>query len=73
MTSWIREEKTITTIEYRVPAPQPWGACWNEVELALGAATREFKDMSGWNHVPDDSVRVTTEDDTIVISFTRTK
>jgi hypothetical protein len=68
VTGWTRREKTVTTIEYAVPADEPRGACWNQVQQALNAAVREH---SPWkNPVPaDDAIRVHARDDEIVISF----
>lgn len=56
-----------------MPAPQPWGAVYVELYKALAAAERSYREARGVpGHVslPDDVLRVTTEEDAVVISYT---
>lgn len=63
MTTYSRSEKTVTTVTYRVPAPEPLGAPYTEVLRAINAASREFLAEH------DDDLRVHANDDMIIISF----
>lgn len=69
MSTWGRSEHTVTTIRYTVPAPHPLGAAWAEVANALDAAKSECRRQNGGDPLSDDAIRVTAEDDQIVISF----
>jgi len=73
--TWSRSEKTVTTVMYSVPAPEPWGAVWNEVAQAINAAIAEYKKKfpgATAHYVPsDDSIRIHAEDEAIVISFVK--
>lgn len=68
MATWSRAEKTTRTVEYTVPANEPWGATWNQVQQALSAAVTEWETRHE-HKMHDDSVRVHTRDDEIVITF----
>lgn len=71
MADFSRSEKVTRTVEYTVPASEPWGANWNQVQQALNAAVREWEltHRSGNPEPPDNAVRVHVRDDEIVISF----
>lgn len=70
MPTWSRSESTVTRAEWRIPTNPPWGACWNEVYSVIEIATGEYRSTTG--KVPsDDSIRVHTEDDAIVVSFVK--
>lgn len=79
MPNWTREERTVTTIEYKVPAPEPWGACWDDVQQALNAVIQEYRQRYStpstnplsppYREPSSDSIRVHVTDDTIVFSF----
>lgn len=71
VSTWSRGKKTTRTVEYTVPASEPLGANWNQVEQALNAALREWElaYRSGNPEPPDDAVRFHVRDDEIVISF----
>lgn len=68
MATWSRAERTAVTVEYSVPAPQPWGACWDQIEQALSAAVGEAA-MVLDRRPSADTIRVHARDDEIVISF----
>lgn len=69
MPTWGRSEQTVTTVRYTVPAPHPVGAPWAEVSNAMDAAKSECRRQNGGDPLSDDALRVTAEDDQIVISF----
>ena len=73
MPDWTRSEKTVTTVMYRVPTREPWGAVWTEVAQALNAAIAEYNERfpaAAAHDIPsDDSIRIHAEDEEIVISF----
>lgn len=71
MTTWTRGEVTRTTVEYHVPTYEPWGADWNQFQVALNTAIREWKDLNGERTPSDDAIRIHPGDDEIVISFYR--
>lgn len=71
MTDWSRSERTVKTVEYTVPASEPWGACWNQVQQALDAACREYNERYKRDREPsDDAIRAHVTDDAIVFQFT---
>jgi hypothetical protein len=56
-----------------VPAAAPWGACLGDLNAALGAARRAYREAHGLDEnwgLPDDAMRIRPVDDEIVISFT---
>ncbi len=72
MATWSRTEKTVTTVEWHIPADQPWGACWNEVYNVILMALEEYKTMKhSTNRPSDDSIRVHAQDDVIVVSYVK--
>jgi len=72
MPTWSRGEKTVTTVEWRIPAAPPWGACWNEVYNVITMAIEEYVEMKQSTSTPaDDAIRVHPEDDVIVVSYVK--
>lgn len=70
MADWGRGGRVTHTVEYTIPAREPWGACWNQVQQAVDAAIAEYCRVHGLNGEPaDDAVRVHVTDDSVVISF----
>ena len=70
MTTWSRSEVTETTVNYTVPATEPWGATWAEIYQAISAALEEIR--GGGGGIPsDDAIRVHAVDEAIVVSFTK--
>lgn len=68
MTDWTRAERTRVTVEYEVPAKEPWGACWNQVQQALDVAREEY--FHDYKRGPaDDAIRVHVTDNAILIVF----
>ncbi len=68
MADWSRQEKTVTTVEYVLPAPAPWGACWNDMSNVIDAVLSEYRRLYG--HRPsDNAVRVHATDEEVVVSF----
>lgn len=72
MATYTRREWSTRHVEYAVPAEQPWGACWVEVDKAIVAATVEYRQR---HFIPDDALpaddwlRVYPGDDEILIRF----
>jgi hypothetical protein len=72
MVTYSREEKVRRTIEYRVPAEMPYGACWNQVVQAINAAIRELREAGALvdgEEPSDDRIWIQPNDDSIVIVF----
>jgi hypothetical protein len=68
MADWTRAERTRVTVEYEVPAKEPWGACWNQVQQALDVAREEY--FHNYEHGPaDDAISVHVTDDAIKVIF----
>lgn len=68
MASWTETERTRVTVEYTIPAAEPWGACWNEVLRVLHLAQEEyFKLYQRWPS--DDAIRVHVTDDAITVIY----
>jgi hypothetical protein len=72
MTTWYSREMTVTTVEWRIPANPPWGACWTEVYNVIDMAIAEYQDMKHSSNTPsDDAIGVHPEDDVIVVSYVK--
>lgn len=59
-------------VEFRVPAPQPWGATWTEVFKAVHAAIAELTEsgqVAECAEPADDSIMIRVEDDMIVVGY----
>lgn len=72
MATYDRIETVTRRVEFRVPAPEPWGANWVEVAKAASAAISEWRAHSGHHgdeQPPDDVVRVTLGADWISVHF----
>lgn len=73
MATYSRSELHITRVEFRVPAPEPWGATWVEVAKAIGAATNEIRAADGLEPdevLADDRISVAPyNEDGLVISY----
>lgn len=80
MTSVYKRTNVVMTHEWIVPTNAPWGACWNEVELALKQAREKWLERNETTariaaqddrcvSVPDSAVRVKVGDDEIVVFF----
>ncbi|MEW2415332.1 hypothetical protein AB0953_16675 [Streptomyces sp. NPDC046866] len=61
-----------TRHEWIVPAAQPGGAAWEEIEKAVLAAWTAYREEYGISSaaIPGDFARFTVTDDAIFISFT---
>lgn len=71
MATWTRQERTVSYVEYTVPAG-PLGACWNQVVQALNAALDEIRRLEGHDSLwgpSDDRISIHPMDDEIVIRF----
>ncbi len=67
-----RREVTTVRVEFQIPANHPYGACWNQVELAIKAAWRELREearIAEEAEPPDDMIRVLPMDDAIVVYY----
>jgi hypothetical protein len=75
MTTWSVTEVTEVKVLYRIPAAEPYGACWSEVDTAMRAAIDRYRADYGlpMTIIPDDAVRFHARDDEIIIEFTRVK
>jgi hypothetical protein len=72
MATYTRIERTTVTIEWRVPAGRPWGACWAEVMKAIRAAHNELSELDPKRYppgkdVPDDAIRLLPLDEDVVV------
>ena len=55
-----------------MPAPEPYGACWNQVEQAIGQAENELREagrVAQGRCAPDDMIRVRCRDEEIVVYY----
>lgn len=72
MSAYERFAVQIRRVEFHVPAPPPWGACWNEVSKAIHVASRELVDAGQLDEAaepPADLIRVTPGDDEVIVSY----
>lgn len=69
MADWSRSERVVKTVEYTVPASEPWGACWSQVQQALDAAFRDYAELYERNP-SDDAITAHVTDDAIIFRFT---
>lgn len=72
MATWSRRERVTRTVEWTVPAAEPWGACWSEVVQAINQATRELREAGrlGESEEPSDSlIRVKVGDEEVIVFF----
>ena len=72
MATYDRSELQITRIEFRVPAPAPWGAAWVEVQKAISVATQELRESGvlGPDQTPsDDQISIAPGDDCVIVSY----
>lgn len=80
MSDIFTRSSTTTVREWVVPTREPWGACWNQVQLAIDQACEAWlianKDQvmitaqdDRCLSVPDNAVRVKVGDDEIVVFF----
>ena len=80
MTSVYKRTNVVMTHEWVVPTHAPWGACWNEVELALRQAREKWIERNAelvrinaqddrCVSVPDNAIRVKVGDDEVVVFF----
>lgn len=74
MATYSRREVTTTRIEFHIPTHAPWGACWVEVNKAIGAAIAEMRseETLGSAEVPaDDRIRIHCADEALVVAYER--
>lgn len=72
MSTYSRRERVTRTVEWTVPANQPWGACWTEVFGAVNDAIRELRASGGlgeFEEPSDDAIRVLAGDDEIIVFY----
>jgi len=72
MSTSFRRERITRTVEHVIPSSRPWGACWNEVSLAIRAATMELRAagiIRDDQEPADDLIRVLPGDDEIVVFY----
>lgn len=68
MANWSRSERVVRTVVYTIPASEPWGACWTEVDQAMEAALQDYSRRYG-RHPADDAIRVHAGDGVITVVF----
>ena len=72
MADCIRRVLTRTTIQFVVPVPCGFGACWDEVMRAIRAAHQELWDsgmVSQGEDAPADFIRFQVADDEIIVFY----
>jgi hypothetical protein len=72
MATYERREVHTVTVEFRVPAQRPYGACWPEVLKAVDAAIRDLRDAGVIAEdavPPDDQIRIHARDEEIVVTY----
>jgi hypothetical protein len=72
MADWYRSKQTVITIQYHIPVDEAWGANWNQVQVALNAAVREWHEIHPeypGKEPPDSAIRFRVNDDEIIIGF----
>lgn len=72
MSDWFKRTKTVTRVEYVVPAHRPYGANWNEVLLAIDNAidaARRGLGVGADRPLSDDAIQVLPGDDEIIIYY----
>lgn len=72
MATYERRERVTRHVEFVVPATRPYGACWNEVEKAIDAATREWRRDRGAGAEaipPDNEISVMPSDEDLIVYF----
>jgi len=73
MATYTTREVVTRRREWIVPAAQPWGAAWEELDKALAGAAVFYRQQHGLDEgasVPGDFARVLPMDDDIVITVT---
>ncbi len=72
MATYTSRYVTTTRVEFRVPAPEPWGADLDEVMKAVAAADQSRKNRAELNcdeRIANSPISVRPDDDAIVISY----
>lgn len=72
MTTVFRRERVTRRVEHVVPADPPYGACWNEVALAIRHATQELRAngrLRRDEEPADDLIRILPGDSEIVVFY----
>ncbi|KOT57074.1 MULTISPECIES: hypothetical protein [Streptomyces] len=73
MATFTTREVVTRRKEWIVPAGQPWGATWEEVDKAVAAAWAAYRERHGWLEdapMPGDFARFYPRDEDIVIVVT---
>lgn len=68
MTDNYRRERITRRIEHVVPASEPWGATFKDMQLAMHHAIEEIKERGGRTDC-DDVLRFQARDDEIVVYY----
>lgn len=72
MPTYSRQLIRTTRVEYAVPAPPPFGACWSDVSRAIAAIHQELVNagrLEEGEDAGDDVIRVEPRDDHIIVSY----
>jgi len=73
MATYSTREVVTRRREWVVPAAQPWGAAWEELDKALAGAAVFYRQQHGLDEgasVPGDFARVFSDEEAIVITVT---
>lgn len=67
MATYVRHEVVTRRIEYRVPAPAPWGATFVEVIKAIRQAEHDLR--AAQREVGDDTISIVPGDEIVIVSY----
>jgi len=70
--TYSRRERVARTVEFVIPAPKPFGACWTEIDKAIDAATEEWRADRGLAEhdvPPDNEICVMPGDEEVIVFY----
>ena len=76
MADYSRQEVTKVTVEFTVPAPFGFGACWAEVMKAIRAAHQELWQagvIAEGKDASDDRIRIRPGDEEVIVFYERSE
>lgn len=76
MIDFDREEETVTTVKFVIPESPGFGICWSDVWKVIRIAHQELWDSGRFpqgQDVPDDVIRLQAGDDSIVVSYQKSR
>jgi hypothetical protein len=72
MATWSRRERVTRTVEWVVPASEPWGACWNQFVQAINQAMGELRadgKLGEFEEPSDGQIRVKVGDEEVIVFY----